>query len=111
MRKFLAILALSMSVVVASAQITLGGHIVVPSTSDSERGQSAVVMSDADCNLLTPSGCTVPSGTGPYRGTLIVTSSVSLTATRNLIAPLSPRTAYYVKNTSTGSQQVCVKGT
>ncbi|WP_263419654.1 hypothetical protein [Terriglobus albidus] len=72
---------------------------------------SSLVMTDADCDVMTPAGaCTVPSGDGPYRGTFIVTSSVPLTATRNIIVPLSPGRAVFVKNTSSGAQQICVKG-
>lgn len=111
MRKLFALCALLGAFCAAHAQITLAGHTVVPSTTDSLLGQSSVVIGDADCNLTSPSGCTVPSGTGPYRGTLLVTSSVTLTADRNLIAPLSPGRAYYVKNSTTGGRQVCVKGT
>lgn len=100
----------------ASAQVPIAGHLVVPSSSDSTNGQTNVVMSDADCTLTAPSGCTVTtaqgstsSGDAPYTGTLYVTSS-TLTATRNIIAPLSPGRSYFIKNSTTGGQLVCVKG-
>lgn len=93
------------------AQVSLSAHTAVTSTTDSDHGMSSLTMTDADCDVLTPSGaCTVPSGDGPYRGTFIVTSSVPLTATRNIIVPLSSGRAVYVKNASSGGQQLCVKG-
>ncbi|MGO4518414.1 hypothetical protein AB4Y89_21670 [Terriglobus sp. 2YAB30_2] len=110
MRKLFALCALLGAFCAAHGQINLTGHSVVPSTTDSDHGLSSVVIGDANCNVTSPSGCTVPSGTGPYRGTFMVTSSVSLTADRCLILPLSPGRAVYVKNSTTGGKQVCVKG-
>lgn len=99
----------------ASAQIPLGGHVYVPSSSDSINGQTNVVMTDANCTLTAPSGCTVQTSQGgtadaPYTGTLVVTSSVPLTATRNIVVPLSPGRGYTVYNKTTGGQSIQIIG-
>ena len=44
------------------------GHGIGKSTTDSLLGLSSVVIGDADCNLISPSGCTVTSARSPTLG-------------------------------------------
>lgn len=113
MRKLSFILLFFLAVGASFGQgINFNAHSTVPSGTDSDHGLSSLVMTDADCNITAPAGaCTVPASDGPFRGTFLVTSSVPLTATRNIIIPNSPGRAIYIKNTATGTQQLCVKGT
>ena len=96
------------------AQVPLGGHTYVPSTTDSNAGQTNVVMTDADCTLTSPGSACAAVDTGgyaadaPYLGTLKVTSSVSLTSTRALNVVLSPGRQYTVFNQTTGGQSLNV---
>lgn len=95
---------------VASAQVQLGGHVFVPSSTDSSLGQASVVFtSDANCTLVPATNCTVSGGMGgAYTGTLVVTGTIS--ATRQLIVPLSPGRAYTVENKTTGGQNIQLIG-
>lgn len=111
MRKYIFALLLVFNAILSNAQITLSGHTTVNSAGDSDHGQASIVMTDADCNVITPAGaCTVSSGDGPFRGTFLVTSSASFTASRNIVIPLSPGRVIYVENATTGGQLLCVKG-
>lgn len=94
MKKLLLISLLGFLSSFSSAQVQLGGHIIVPSSSDSSLGQSAVVMTDADCTLASAAGCTVNHG--PYVKTLYVTGT--LTNTRGLIVILGPGREYTITN-------------
>ena len=100
------------------AQVPLGGHTYVPSTTDSNAGQTNVVFTvDGDCDLTAAShpNCTASDTGGftidaPYSGTLKVTSTVSLTAPRTLTVVLSPGRDYHVWNETTGAQLLTIKG-
>lgn len=91
------------------------GHLWVGSSTDSILGSTNVVMTNANCTITAPSGCTVTGSLGgttdaPYLGSLYVTSSATLTATRNVVVPLSPGRTYIVTNATTGGQSIQVIG-
>ena len=65
-------------------------------------GWYPVVLSDADLTLTAPEYAS---------NFLLVTSSVALTATRNLIAPLTPGQQFTVENHTTGAQSITIGGT
>jgi len=112
MRKLFLALLLAFAGTMSYAQgIGLSAHSTVNSPTDSDHGLSSIVIGNADCDIVSPSGCTVPAADGPFRGTFIVSSSVSLTADRCLILPISPGRAVYVKNNTLGGKNVCVKAT
>ena len=95
------------------AQVPLGGHTYVPSTTDSNAGQTNVVMTDADCTLTSQTGCTAVdtsnyAADAPYLGTLNVTSSVALTSTHKVNVVASPGRHYTVLNRTTGGQTISV---
>ena len=115
MKKLILMLALIPLVsAVLRAQVPLGGHTYVPSTTDSNAGQTNVVMTDADCTLTSPGSACAAVNTGgyaadaPYLGTLKVTSSVSLTSTRTINVVMSPGRQYTVFNQTTGGQSLNV---
>jgi hypothetical protein len=110
MKKTLLIFSLLLNSISAFSQVQLGGHVYVPSTSDSTLGQASVVFTaDANCTLLTATNCTVSGGvSGPWTGSLLVTGTIS--ATRNIVVPLSPGRFYTVENATTGGQAVQIIG-
>lgn len=71
---------------------------------DALSGVSSVVMANADYNLVTASG----SADEARRMVLNVTSSISLSQTRNLVAP-SVKKLYSVLNNTTGGQSIVIK--
>lgn len=86
------------------AQIPLGGHIVVPSSSDSATGSSAIVFtSDANCTVLTATNCTVSGGTqGPYLGGYLVSGTISAQRDVITISPATQNRTFNVTNKTTG---------
>jgi hypothetical protein len=92
------------------AQVQIGGHVYVPSTTDSTNGLAIVnFTADGDCDVIAQVNCTLtnfagnPDISSPYTGTLIVLDPNGvLTATRNLILPNSPGRVYNIQN-STGN--------
>lgn len=88
----------------AMAQIQLGGHVYVPSTSDSTNGAITVnINGNGTCTLTSPSGsvCTITAGAGasaPYVGAVNVTGSSGLTV--QLVVPLSPGRTFGIYNGS-----------
>lgn len=101
---------LLMTTGLSRAQVQLGGHVFVPSTTDSTLGQTSVVFtSDANCTVATATNCTVSGGvSGPYTGTLVVTGTIS--AARSVVVPLSPGRSYTVENKTIGGQAITVIG-
>jgi hypothetical protein len=92
------------------AQVQLGGHIYVPSSTDSTGGYTTVTFTaDGDCDLVTPVNCTLTTSTGgaagpdsPYAATLFVEDPGNvLTTTRYIFAPPSPGRIYTVANETT----------
>jgi hypothetical protein len=89
------------------AQVQLGGHVYVPSPTDSTGGYTTVTFTaDGDCDLVTPVNCTLTTSTGgaagpdsPYAATLNVEDPRSvLSTTRYIFAPPSPGRIYTVSN-------------
>lgn len=77
-------------------QINLTGSIGVPGSS-SILGYSAVSMTDANLTLLP---------TQYSNQFLNVTSSVSLTATRNLVGPSNEGQVFIIENNTSGTQSI-----
>ena len=91
------------------AQVPLGGHAYVPSSSDSTNGMVIVTWNvDATCTLTAPSpNCALtylsggtPGSDGPYVGTLYVYDNVGISPDDQIIVPLSPGRFYFVNNTA-----------
>lgn len=80
--------------------VSLGGSIGVTG-GQSLTGMSALVIGDAD-HTLTPNEW--------WPMTLKVASSVSLTATRHIVAPLNSGQIYNVENLTTGGQSITIGG-
>jgi hypothetical protein len=89
------------------AQVQLGGHVYVPSPTDSTGGYTIVTFTaDGNCDLVTPVNCTLTTSTGgaagpdsPYAATLYVEDPGNvLTTTRQIFAPPSPGRIYTVSN-------------
>lgn len=83
------------------AQINLGGSIGVPGSTAVLGNYNIIFASDADHTM------TVTEFSNKF---LNVTSSLSLTATHNLIAPLNQGQEYVVQNNTTGGQSIVIKG-
>lgn len=83
------------------ADIQLGGSVGTTGTAILGRA-NIVIPTDADYTLL------VTEYTNQY---LYVTSSVSLTATRNIIVPVAEGVEYVIFNGTTGSQAIQIIGT
>jgi hypothetical protein len=92
-----------------SAQVQIGGHVYVPSTTDSTNGLTVITFTaDGDCDIITPVNCTLtnfagnPDISSPYTGTLVIGDPNGfLTTQRNIIAPDSPgRTFIIINDTS-----------
>ena len=83
------------------AQINLGGSVGVPGSVFVLGNESVAYASDADVTLS-------PAQYSNYF--LELTSSVSLTATRKLVAPLNPGQTFLVSNQTTGGQSIEVIG-
>jgi hypothetical protein len=106
MRKLLPFIALLFAPTLF-AQVQLGGHVYVPSPTDSTGGYTIVTFTaDGDCDLVTPVNCTLTTSTGgaagpdsPYAATLNVEDPGNvLTTTRYIFAPPSPGRIYTVSN-------------
>jgi hypothetical protein len=106
MLKSLALFALLFSLPI-SAQVQLGGHVYVPSTTDSTNGLTIVTFTaNGNCNIVKQINCVLTSSSGgtfdaslPYTGTLIVNDpSNLLTENRSVFLPLSPGRQYNVEN-------------
>jgi hypothetical protein len=91
------------------AQVQLGGHVYVPSSTDSTNGLTVITFTaDGDCDIITPVNCTLtnfagnPDISSPYTGTLVIGDPNGfLTTQRNIIAPDSPgRTFIIINDTS-----------
>jgi hypothetical protein len=89
------------------AQVQLGGHVYVPSPTDSTGGYTTVTFTaDGNCDLVTPVNCTITTSTGgaagpdsPYAATLYVKDPGNvLTTTRYIFAPPSPGRIYTLAN-------------
>jgi hypothetical protein len=89
------------------AQVQLGGHIYVPSPTDSTGGYTIITFTaDGNCDLVTPVNCTLTTSTGgaagpdsPYAATLIVEDPGNvLSMPRYIFAPPSPGRIYTVLN-------------
>ena len=111
MKKSLAILAVfSLSVSCAFAQVQIGGHIYVPSTSDSTLGMvNANFTADGDCDVSTQTNCALTTYTGgaagpsgPFVGTMQIQDyGHVLTGPHLITLPASPgRTYNLVNNTA-----------
>ena len=117
-RRGLRVVSLLLAAVPAVAQVKLGGHVSVPSSTDSPLGQTSVVLlQDADCDVLNPGAtCTVTANADPgngsagYNGTFYVTSMVPLTAVRKVIVPPTPGRCIAVDNHAQGAQGLLVTG-
>lgn len=83
------------------AQINLGGSVGVPGSVAVLGNYNVVFAADATHTM---------SSTEYSNYFLDVTSSVSLTATRNLIAPLTQGQAFVVQNNTTGGQSITIIG-
>lgn len=105
MKKILQLVLLIGGSLTAMAQtgpnIPLTGSIGVPGSVATLGWASVVFPSDADATLTSNQWAV---------HFLKVTSSVSLTATRNLIAPLNVGQDFSVQNLTTGGQSICVGG-
>jgi hypothetical protein len=116
MKTLLSILLILMGMSAAGAQgVPIFGNTYNPSSTNSERGATNVVMTDANCVIATQTGCTVTNAatgafdpSSPYTGTLVITSSVSLTATRTVTVPIGPGRTFSVYNLTTGSQSTTI---
>jgi hypothetical protein len=80
--------------------VPVGGSLGITGGQSLE-GQTAVTMADANYTMVANEW---------WAGTLVVGSSVDLTATRNLIAPLNPGQQYVVENNTTGGQSIQLIG-
>ena len=110
MLKRLAIIALFFTSVVALAQVPLGGHVFVPSSSDSTNGEVQLTfIANGNCSITSPApNCTVsdiygnPMGaSAPYVGAIYVYDSVGIGAGNVITLPFSPGRAYFINNTTT----------
>ena len=95
-------LLLPMTVLAQSPQIPLTGNIGSGFNGPLINSPAVVFATDADHTMVYPE----MSGSG---GTIIVTSTPSLTATRNLIAPNTGIFNWVVRNNTTGGQSITVK--
>jgi hypothetical protein len=104
MRKLLSLLILFSAILTygqgTPPQIPLGGSIGVAGSA-SVLGYQSVVMTDANYTLAPNEWA---------HGFLKVTSSVSLTTTRNVVAPLNPGQQFIIENSTTGSQSIQIIG-
>lgn len=78
--------------------VSIGGSIGITG-GQSLQGQTNITMTDADYTM---------NPNEWWAGTLKVTSSGSLTATRNIIAPTNAGQQYIVENATAGGQAICV---
>ena len=106
MLKTIALFALLFSLPIA-AQVQLGGHVYVPSTTDSTNGFAnvtitangvCIVVSQTNCTLTTFSGAPFDASL-PYVGTLAVNDPNNLlTGDTVILLPISPGREYNVIN-------------
>jgi len=87
MLKNLSLAVILLSSIIASAQSKVGGHLYVPSTTDSTNGMAVVDFSAAgdctlspltNCQIYLPDGVTVAGIDGPYVGTFAITDTHNL---------------------------------
>lgn len=92
--------------------VPLGGTPYVPSTTASTLGGNTInFTADADCVILTQTNCTSSNGiAGTFFTTQVVTSSVTLTATRKITGVASPGRDYHIYNMTTGGQTLTAGG-
>jgi hypothetical protein len=98
----LALFLLPMTVLAQAPQIPLTGNIGSGFNGPLINSPAVIFATDADHTMVYPE----MSGSG---GTIIVTSTPSLTATRNLIAPNTGIFNWVVRNNTTGGQSINVK--
>ena len=91
----------------AQAQVQLGGHISIPSSSDSIGGLTYVKFTaNGACNIITQTNCTITNSSGGapdsstiYTDTIVISDPSSLlTGTVSITIPLSPGKTVVVKN-------------
>ena len=95
-------LLLPMTLLAQAPQIPLTGNIGSGFNGPLINSPAVVFATDADHTMVYPE----MSGSG---GTIIVTSTPSLTATRNLIAPNTGIFNWVVRNNTTGGQSINVE--
>ena len=98
----LALLLIPTTLIAQAPQIPLTGNIGSGYNGPLINSPAVVFATDADHTMIYPE----MSGSG---GTIIVTSTPSLTATRNLIAPNTGIFNWVVRNNTTGGQSINVK--
>ena len=98
----LALLLLPMTVLAQPPQVPMNGNIGSNFNGPLINSPAVVFTSDADHTMVYPE---MSGDAGP----LIVTSSVTLTATRNLFVPNTGNFTWPVKNMTTGGQTINVK--
>ena len=98
----LALLLLPMTVLAQAPQIPLTGNIGSGFNGPLINSPAVVFATDADHTMVYPE----MSGDG---GTLVLTSSSTLTATRNLIVPNTGNFNWFVQNSTIGGQAINVK--
>ncbi len=105
----LATIALVLTSLSTLAQVPLGGHVYVPSTTDSTNGLIILQFNvDGNCSVVTPApNCseTYANGSavgadGPYVGAIYIYAAVALTGGNIVSLPFSPGRSYFVNNTS-----------
>lgn len=104
MKRLLSLLLLSCLPLFAQTgpQINLSGSIGVPGSAPTLAAASVVIPTDANYTLTAPQYAS---------NSLNVTSSVALTATRNVVAPLNYGQQFTVTNATTGGQSIQIVGT
>lgn len=104
MRKLLLLLSVSLSSLLLAQsppQIPLGGNIGVQGSVAILGGTTVQMPADANYTI-TPAQWS--------NKTLVITSAVTLTATRNIIAPLNKGQEFNVENSTTGAQSITIIG-
>jgi hypothetical protein len=106
MLKTLALFTL-LSSLTMSAQVQLGGHVYVPSSTDSTNGLAIVnFTANGNCDIVAQTNCLVTNASGgpfdvslPYTGTLIVNDPGNvLTGNNRVFLPNSPGREYNIEN-------------
>lgn len=106
MLRRLAFLASFLLAIPAVSQVQLGGHVYVPSSTDSTNGLTRLSLFGATtCNLLNPVVCTLENSNGdspgpdaPYVGTLQIVENSGVVT--NILLPYTPGRFYTVIDNS-----------
>ena len=99
--RILALMLLSGICMAQGPAVSIGGSIGVTGGASLQGQLSLVSMTDADYTLVPVQW---------WVGTLVVPSSVTLSATRKVVVPLNKGQQYIVTNNSTGGQSIVIGG-